>query len=356
MTQYIGVDGCRAGWFAVALDDSDGWTLAVYPTISALWAAHRQAKRILIDVPIGLPEAAARTADAKARHLLKARRSSVFAVPVRAAIYASAYAEANERNRQAIKKGISKQLWNIAPKIREVDALVRQDPAARERLIEAHPELLFWGLSGQPMAHSKKNRLGLAERLAVLEEYFPPSRKLYAAAVADYPRRMLARDDVLDALAAAVAAGLSTLRTVPETPEFDAMGVPMRIAYAQPPRIVRLHHVQITIPPGQEDAARSFYCTLLGLCEVGKPKSMAGRGGFWLELGALHIHIGVEDPGVDRSATRAHIAYQVANLEEWRSTLKAHGIALIEPPPLPGFARVQFRDPFGNMIEFVQPT
>jgi catechol 2,3-dioxygenase-like lactoylglutathione lyase family enzyme len=32
-----------------------------------------------------------------------------------------------------------------------------------------------------------------------------------------------------------------------------------------------IHHVQITIPRGAEDEARTFYCDLLGLPEIEKP-------------------------------------------------------------------------------------
>ena len=53
-----------------------------------------------------------------------------------------------------------------------------------------------------------------------------------------------------------------------------------------------VHHVQITIPKGSEDAARAFYCGLLGLSEIAKPDSLAGRGGFWLEVGDRQVHVG----------------------------------------------------------------
>ncbi|MDQ0226474.1 catechol 2,3-dioxygenase-like lactoylglutathione lyase family enzyme [Metabacillus niabensis] len=46
--------------------------------------------------------------------------------------------------------------------------------------------------------------------------------------------------------------------------------------------IIGLHHVQITIPKGGEKEGKNFYCHLLGLPEIEKPKSLKGRGGFWL--------------------------------------------------------------------------
>lgn len=40
---------------------------------------------------------------------------------------------------------------------------------------------------------------------------------------------------------------------------------------------MRLHHVQVSCPPGGEDVARAFYGDLLGLAEVDKPPVLAAR-------------------------------------------------------------------------------
>jgi catechol 2,3-dioxygenase-like lactoylglutathione lyase family enzyme len=118
--------------------------------------------------------------------------------------------------------------------------------------------------------------------------------------------------------------------------------------------ISRIHHVQITIPKGAEQQARAFYCDLLGLSEVAKTESLAGRGGFWLEIGDQQIHVGSED-GIDRRASKAHIAYQVTNLDHWKLKLEAAGCEIGDSIPLPGFNRFESRDPFGNRIEFIEP-
>jgi catechol 2,3-dioxygenase-like lactoylglutathione lyase family enzyme len=122
--------------------------------------------------------------------------------------------------------------------------------------------------------------------------------------------------------------------------------------------IQRLHHAQITISSDATDQARAFYCDLLGLREIPKPESLRDRGGFWLELAGQdlirqEIHISLED-GVDRNATKAHLAYQVDDLEFWRSRLRNAGFAILEGVPIPGFERFETRDPFGNRLEFIQ--
>jgi catechol 2,3-dioxygenase-like lactoylglutathione lyase family enzyme len=119
--------------------------------------------------------------------------------------------------------------------------------------------------------------------------------------------------------------------------------------------IVGIDHVQITVPAAGVASARAFYCGLLGLPEVAKPDVLRGRGGFWLQVGALQVHVGTED-GVERRATKAHVAYAVRDLAEWRGRLAASGIDVLEGVPIPGVQRFEFRDPFGNRVEFVQAT
>jgi catechol 2,3-dioxygenase-like lactoylglutathione lyase family enzyme len=119
--------------------------------------------------------------------------------------------------------------------------------------------------------------------------------------------------------------------------------------------IVRINHAQITIPKGAEDECRRFYCKFLGLPEVEKPAALQGRGGFWLQVGETQVHVGTVD-GVDRTATKAHLAYEVDDLQGWRAKLKAQGIKILEGIPIPGYARFEFRDPFGNRVEFLQRT
>ena len=111
--------------------------------------------------------------------------------------------------------------------------------------------------------------------------------------------------------------------------------------------------MQITVPVGAEAMAREFYCAVLGLKEVPKPESLAARGGFWLQVGDRQMHIGTED-NVDRSASKAHAAYLVNDLEACRMRLGAHGVNITDGIPIPGYSRFEFRDPFGNRVEFLQ--
>jgi catechol 2,3-dioxygenase-like lactoylglutathione lyase family enzyme len=72
-------------------------------------------------------------------------------------------------------------------------------------------------------------------------------------------------------------------------------------------------------------------------------------------LGDLQIHVGTED-GFDRSTTKSHLAYQVDDLDAWRTRLQAAGATLLESIPIPGYDRFKFRDPFGNRVELIRPV
>jgi catechol 2,3-dioxygenase-like lactoylglutathione lyase family enzyme len=117
--------------------------------------------------------------------------------------------------------------------------------------------------------------------------------------------------------------------------------------------IIGIHHVQITVPASAVAGARAFYCGLLGLSEVEKPAALKERGGLWLQVGDRQVHVGTEE-GVKRQATKAHVAYAVADLPGWRARLAAAGVEILDGIPIPGCARFEFRDPFGNRVELIE--
>lgn len=119
--------------------------------------------------------------------------------------------------------------------------------------------------------------------------------------------------------------------------------------------IVGVHHVQITIPTGAEDEAREFYCSAVGLTEIEKPEALRGRGGLWLRAGGAQLHVGTED-GIDRSASKAHVGYEVDDLDALRARLVSRGISATDGVSIPGVRRFEIRDPFGNRLEFLQRT
>lgn len=234
---WVGADGCPGGWVGVRVGETGGLATRVCPDVETLraWAGARTL--ILIDIPIGLRDrdAAARDCDRAARRLLGApRAASVFTPPVRACLDADNWTAANARSRRLTGRGLSRQAWNIASKIREVDAWLRVDPIRQRLLRESHPEVLFQALNnGEPMRHPKRRSAGRNERLAVLARHAPGAPAFFQRERAALRRAGAMADDLLDAMVCALApyASRGVLATLPAEPQSDAAGLRMEIVH-----------------------------------------------------------------------------------------------------------------------------
>jgi predicted RNase H-like nuclease len=234
-----GVDGCRSGWVVafVRADLSEARVRIVPRFIDVLTAPEAPAV-IAIDIPIGLPERAGRggrAAENAVRPLLGARQSSVFSVPSRSAMAAEEYREAC---RIALltsdpPRKVSRQLFMLAPKIREVDAALCADATLAQRVFEVHPEVAFWRLNGEAaLSEPKKVKSRPYEPGLALRRKLLVGAGLPATAVGAAPPKGAGPDDLIDALAcAAIARRIFNgfAQSFPDRPERDAFGLPMAI-------------------------------------------------------------------------------------------------------------------------------
>ncbi len=233
--KYIGIDGCKSGWFYVGLDENDKYSFGVISDISEINNEINKAEQVLIDIPIGLRETHTRErfCDLEARKVLGPRRSSVFPPPSRLALNYESYLEASAVNLKCTGRRLSKQSFAILKKIREVDEFIRNSEL-QNKIREMHPEICFWGLNGnKPMEYNKKKPDGILERTLLLNRYYRKTEVLLADAKIKYLRKDLAIDDILDALAGAITAkNINNLKSLPATPEIDLKGLRMEIVYA----------------------------------------------------------------------------------------------------------------------------
>ena len=117
--------------------------------------------------------------------------------------------------------------------------------------------------------------------------------------------------------------------------------------------ITGFDHVQLAMPRGREDAARSFYAGLLGMTELAKPPLLAVRGGCWFASGIAVLHLGVEEPFTP--ARKAHPALLVDDLDGLFGVLTGAGHECVRADgEIPGVRRFHTSDPFGNRVEFQQ--
>lgn len=127
---------------------------------------------------------------------------------------------------------------------------------------------------------------------------------------------------------------------------------------------MRLHHIQISMPRGQEAEARRFYVEGLGMSEASKSPALAGRGGCWfraLDAGTVvaEVHLGVEDEFIP--AKKAHPGLVCDSLQEWetlagRLDSMGYDLSWAERETLEGYLRFHVRDGFGNRLEIMTPA
>lgn len=236
--RVMGVDGCPGGWIAVLRAPGGGAAEILTAPRFADLAAVPDVAVIAVDMPIGLPDRIGphgRGPEAALRPKLGERQSAVFSVPSRAAVHAVDYGEACSAALATSDppKKVSKQAFFLFPKIREIDALLRDDADLRARVFECHPEGAFAAMNGGPLLTPKKvksrpHEPGLADRRRLLAEVAGFEDGLLASA----PPRGAGADDLLDACACCWTAerilhGTAILH--PATPEADAFGLVMAI-------------------------------------------------------------------------------------------------------------------------------
>ena len=117
--------------------------------------------------------------------------------------------------------------------------------------------------------------------------------------------------------------------------------------------VLSIDHVQIAMPAGGEEKARSFYINLLGFVEIPKPDELAKRGGAWFQSGSVQIHLGVDADFCP--ARKAHPAFLVNDVDRLIAKARSLNFEMdLTQPPLDGYKRVHVFDPFGNRIELME--
>ncbi len=226
--RVAGVDAHRRGWAVaeVCTDEGSEVALSSYATFADVLAqARNQAWRVIaVDMPIGLPTSGRRPSDALAQARLGRRASTLFTTPAAEALEAGSYEGANRSNRAAMGIGLSKQSYNLFPRIREVRAALGGWDGCPVR--EAHPETAFAEMAGRPLP-PKRTADGVQQRVELLGRDLGEARAALDGRPPEVPEV-----DALDAMAAAwtarrVAAGTAVVLGDPS--DRDAQGFELTI-------------------------------------------------------------------------------------------------------------------------------
>ena len=229
-----GIDGCKAGWILFSLDVEKLYK--IIRTNDELREELNRYDRIFIDMPIGLEdEVYTRECDALLRKKLGSEyAASVFSPPIRPALHAPSYVEANMQSFEYTEKKLTIQSWNITPKIRVLDDFLTESPELREKLFESHPELLFMNLNRGMIFQKKNTKKGLRHRLDLMKEHEPSVADFFREIKEEYRRNEVEEDDIVDSMVLALAANHSVekgIKTIPEEPPVDSKGLKMAIHY-----------------------------------------------------------------------------------------------------------------------------
>jgi predicted RNase H-like nuclease len=201
--RVAGVDGTKAGWLAIILEDGRFSSDRLIRQIESDFSELRDVTVVGIDVPIGFGP---READRAARAFLAGAASTVFSTPPR---------ELLERP-FGPGLGISAQAHALGPRILHITECAASDA----RIHEVHPEVSFRAMNdGRPLRDRKKSAGGAFERMALLTRHGIELGTLEETAAAPL-------DDVLDAAAAAWSAqriATGTASSLPDPPAASAI-------------------------------------------------------------------------------------------------------------------------------------
>ena len=230
MNYISGIDGASGGWVCVRakLDNLKNTEFIFTKNLEEL--INDQVQLVLIDMPVGLNDIVkkgGRNVDQFARNKLIKRKSSIFNAPSRMVLNAKDYSEANKISKK-FGIGLSKQSWNLIPKIKELDTILR---SKRKTVIyESHPELSFQEMNGGSLGFKKKEKEGIKERSKILLH-----NDFKASFIDEFVNKNIKEykpDDFLDAC----ALFWSAIRTIngrelniPDQPSFDSEGIIMQM-------------------------------------------------------------------------------------------------------------------------------
>ena len=229
MENILGIDGSKNGWVGVKQNTKRGDFFEIIFKEKLIDFLSTDIKLIIIDMPVGLDkniQQGGRLVDKEARKKLLKRKSSIFNAPIRDVLKAKSYDEANTISKSK-GLGISKQSWNLVPKINELDQILQIK--IRPQIYESHPELCFQTMNDGELKFSKKEKLGIKERRNILTKN-------------GFDRKFLDRnlkknknfhsDDFLDACALSwTAKRIMNEKNInlPEDPKKDELGIIMQM-------------------------------------------------------------------------------------------------------------------------------
>ena len=229
MSTVIGIDGCRAGWIITQVLDNQLISFHIIKNLNDDYLKQIKLSYIGIDIPLQLSQTGKRLAEIEARSLLKKRACTIFSPPTLNALRAKNYIDACEVNFKECGKRISKQSWNLFPKIKEAHKFLENNSISKLEVFEVHPELSFMAMNDMNLIDaSKKTETGKEIRIKLIQKFFPNFS--FESVRNQYKKNQVLDDDILDSISVL----WSTQRIVDNIAQFvpkDPEKINMRIYF-----------------------------------------------------------------------------------------------------------------------------
>ena len=199
MSSVIGIDGCKAGWIIAKTLENKSISFQIIKNLNDAYLEGGNLSHIGIDIPLHLSHTGKRFAEIEARSLLKNRACTIFTPPTLNALRAKNYMDACEVNFKECGKRISKQSWNLFPKIKEAQKLLQNNSISKLKIFEVHPELSFMAMNDMSLIKaSKKTDIGREIRIKLVQKFFPNFS--FELVRNKYKKTQVLDDDILDSI------------------------------------------------------------------------------------------------------------------------------------------------------------
>ena len=199
MSTVIGIDGCRAGWIITKILNNQLISFQIIENLNDDYLKQSNLSHIGIDIPLQLSHSGKRLAEIEARGLLKKRACTIFSPPTLNALRAKNYIDACEVNFKDCGKRISKQSWNLFPKIKEAQKFLEKNLISKSEVFEVHPELSFMAMNDMNLIEvSKKTDIGKEIRIKLIQKFFPSFS--FESVRKKYKKNQVLDDDILDSI------------------------------------------------------------------------------------------------------------------------------------------------------------
>ena len=199
MSSVIGIDGCKAGWITAKILENQSISFQVIENLNDDYLKESNLSHIGIDIPLELSYSGKRLAEIEARSLLKNRACTIFSPPTLSALRAKNYIDACDVNFKECGKRISKQSWNLFPKIKEAQEFLQNNSISKLGIFEVHPELSFMAMNDMSLiVESKKTDIGREIRINLIKKFFP--RFSFKSVRNKFKKTQVLDDDILDSI------------------------------------------------------------------------------------------------------------------------------------------------------------